>query len=255
MIDLATDMAAGAVCCFGRGPTKLTVTPDGKFGYITGMYPDINLGAEGFVSVFDAATNKLVGGLGVQASSGNAAVTPDSKQVYIPLSGPFPDAGKILAFNTVNNMVAATIIGPKRSRWRRILPAIAGSCPSAPSISRVSASCVEPHPINGSFRSLFYFPWGDASNGIHPDVEPVTLDIGGFTTTIPAGSYAKAADGSFVFFKLIKGVLYNSYIRPMGGSLYLIHLSEMGLNLPVANPVQVSKSSAMTVASLRSRPF
>jgi YVTN family beta-propeller protein len=95
-------------------------------------------------------------------------------------------------------------------------------------------------PNQGSFDYYSYFTLGGASNGIHPDVEPVTLDIGGFTATIPAGSYAKAADGSFVFVKRIKGVLYNSFIRPQGGSRYLIHLSETGLDLPaITNPVQV----------------
>ena len=87
--------------------------------------------------------------------------------------------------------------------------------------------------------------WQQAGNGIRPDIEPVTLQLNTFTTTIPAGSFIKAADGSYVLLKVINGVFYNCYIRPQGGSTYEVHMSGTSATIPpTTNPVVVRPRSA-----------
>jgi YVTN family beta-propeller protein len=238
-IDLATSQAA-AYATVGRNAYRLLVTPDGKFIYITGAYVTYYGEAQGFVSVLDARTNTLVGGTGVRAIPSDAAATPDSATVFVPLTGPFPDSGKVLAFRTATNTVSAAIAGVGDSQGGVAIipppPGLPFSAFTATGLGIVHGTT----PKMGAFNYYAYFTLGAASNGIHPDVEPVALELGAFSTTIPAGSFVKQADGSFGYLKWINGVLFNAYIRPQGSSRYLIHLSETGLNLPkITNPVQV----------------
>ena len=44
-------------------------------------------------------------------------------------------------------------------------------------------------PNTDAFELNSSFTLGSASNGINPPGEPVTLQVGAFTTTIPSGSF------------------------------------------------------------------
>ncbi len=241
-LDASTQIASGWT---GRGLRKITATPDGRFVYVTGDYVTYYNDPQGFVEVIDARTNKFVAGASVHATPGNPAVTPDGAKVYVPAlpngdptTPYYTDAGKILVFSTATNKVVATIPNSDASGVAIIPPP-----PGLPFSAFAAAGLGIVHgttPKMGAFNYYAYFTLGAASNAIHPDVEPVTLKLGAFSTTIPAGSFVKQADGSFGYLKWINGVLFNAYIRPQGSSRYLIHLSETGLNLPkITNPVQV----------------
>jgi hypothetical protein len=85
---------------------------------------------------------------------------------------------------------------------------------------------------------------------INPLTEPVTLQIGAFTTTIPAGSFKKHEgedehehdheDGFFSFHGVIDGVELGARITPTGTLRYTFDAGAKGANLTgTTNPVQV----------------
>ncbi len=77
--------------------------------------------------------------------------------------------------------------------------------------------------------------------GINPLTDPVTLQAGTFTTTIPPGSFIKHADGSFTFQGLILGVGLGALIKPTGTLRYAFQAKATGANLTgIVNPVPVT---------------
>jgi hypothetical protein len=82
---------------------------------------------------------------------------------------------------------------------------------------------------------------GTASDGIHPDAEPVKLQVGPFIATIPAGSFRRRENRSYTFAGVIDGVRLEAKIEPRGGFRYAFHAEAKGANLKgTANPVRVS---------------
>jgi hypothetical protein len=80
-----------------------------------------------------------------------------------------------------------------------------------------------------------------ASNGIHPDVEPVTLQVDTFTATIPPGSFKKDLFGSFTFAGVIQGVAVHAVIRPTGTLRYAFDAEARNATLTGnVNSVQVT---------------
>ncbi len=84
--------------------TKLiTITPDGRFAYVTNLYD--------FVSVIDTCTNSIVDTITVGDFPVGVAVTPDGKYVYVANSGlATAPSGTISVINTATNTVINTII-------------------------------------------------------------------------------------------------------------------------------------------------
>ena len=66
---------------------------------------------------------------------------------------------------------------------------------------------------------------------INPVTEPVTLQVGTFTTTIPPGSFKKQKDGSFIFQGKIHGVGLGALIKQTGTLRYLFEAKGLGANL------------------------
>jgi YVTN family beta-propeller protein len=230
VFDTASNAVVATIYA-GLAPAAIAVTPNGKFVYV------VNTWYNGTVTVIAAATNTVVGNpIPMGLVPQGLVVTPDGKFVYVANE----TSNTLSVIDTTSNMVTGNPIpvgnGPFGIAMIPPSPGLPFNSFKIEGLDVVHGAA----PSQGSFDYYSQFTLGAASNGIKPDVEPVTLEIGGFTTTIPAGSLTKAVDGSYVFLKWIKGILYNCDIRPQGGSLYLIHLSETGLNLPaITNPVQV----------------
>jgi hypothetical protein len=80
-----------------------------------------------------------------------------------------------------------------------------------------------------------------ASNGIHPDIEPVKLQVGPFIATIPAGSFKSRGNGFYTYEGDIDGVALKVKIEQTGTLRYAVQAGAKGAHLSgIANPVQVS---------------
>ncbi len=81
---------------------------------------------------------------------------------------------------------------------------------------------------------------GAGSSGIDPLTQPVTLQVGAFSITIPAGSFQLDSYGNYVFLGTINGVQLAAGIQPQGGNNFAYGVGGQNANnLPTANPVGV----------------
>jgi len=81
---------------------------------------------------------------------------------------------------------------------------------------------------------------GAGSDSINPLTEPVTLQVGTFSTTIPAGSFSQDSQGRFNFEGVISGVSLEVQIVPLGGNSFQFKAESEGANLAgTVNPVTI----------------
>jgi len=84
------------------------------------------------------------------------------------------------------------------------------------------------------------FTLGANSNGINPVTENVTLQIGPFSVTIPAGSFQLNPNGRFAFQGVINGVSMQVQIVPLGNKMFTFKAQGTGVDLTgLFNPVTV----------------
>jgi hypothetical protein len=94
--------------------------------------------------------------------------------------------------------------------------------------------------VAGKFAALGRFKLGAASNGINPATEPLALQVGPFSATIPAGSLKRRKDGSFLFAGTINGAILEIGIIPLGNNSFLIEAVGLKVDLiGLSNPVIV----------------
>jgi hypothetical protein len=62
------------------------------------------------------------------------------------------------------------------------------------------------------------FSLGEESDGIHPLTEDVRIQVGSFSTVIPAGSFQSRPNGAFVFEGVIDGVTLKANLTPPRGN-------------------------------------
>jgi hypothetical protein len=96
------------------------------------------------------------------------------------------------------------------------------------------------YPNQPGFSINSNFTLGNTSNGINPPAGPVTLQIGSFTITIPAGSFVKAGPGYFTFVGVINNVSLNVLIRLTSGNNYIFGVIAKNVSLTIQNPVSVT---------------
>jgi hypothetical protein len=80
------------------------------------------------------------------------------------------------------------------------------------------------------------FTLAAGSNGINPPTEPVTLQIGNFTITIPPGSFSIPSPGYFTFVGVINGVSLEVVIRLTGPNHFIFGVIARNVNLTTINP-------------------
>ncbi len=92
----------------------------------------------------------------------------------------------------------------------------------------------------GSFDLTSSFTLGTGTSGINPVTQPMTLQIGPYSVTVPAGYFTLNSKGAYVFQGVIKGVSLQLRIIPTGGKSYTLEAQGSGANLGgISNPVTV----------------
>jgi hypothetical protein len=80
-----------------------------------------------------------------------------------------------------------------------------------------------------------------ASHGVNASAEPVTIQVGTFTTTIPASSFKGNGLGPFYFQGAIDGVALGVLINPTGAKRYSFTATAQNANLSgTSNPATVT---------------
>lgn len=105
---------------------------------------------------------------------------------------------------------------------------------------------VELRPLTNhdTFEIKGSFTLGDASNGIHILTEVLRLQLsggtGGFSATIPAGSFRQDKKGRFKFETTIDGAILEIVIQPLGDNSYELKAEGDGFDLgDIQNPLTV----------------
>ncbi|MGI8770235.1 MAG: choice-of-anchor Q domain-containing protein [Acidobacteriaceae bacterium] len=100
---------------------------------------------------------------------------------------------------------------------------------------------------------------GSTSDGVQPATEAVTLQVGSYTVTIPAGSFHRLRNGSYLYSGTIHGVRLGAVLVPLGRNRYSFDAAATPVNLSTSpNPVTVmlmigNDSGTTTVNAYRSR--
>jgi hypothetical protein len=75
------------------------------------------------------------------------------------------------------------------------------------------------------------FTLGGGSDGMNPLAEVVGLQVGAFTTVIPAGAFSQDAAGQFTFAGVIGAAAVNVLIQPFGGGSFGFSATGTGADL------------------------
>ncbi len=90
------------------------------------------------------------------------------------------------------------------------------------------------------FETQGSFTLEAGSSGINPPTQNVTLQIGSFSITIPAGSFVQDSEGNFEFEGTISGVTLDAEIAPLGSNSFSFSIEGEGVDLTgLTNPVTV----------------
>ncbi|PNE10109.1 MAG: hypothetical protein CR217_16185 [Beijerinckiaceae bacterium] len=161
--------------------------------------------------MIDTATNNVAATVTVGNGPSGVAVTPDGKHVYV--TNAFGNTVSVIRAAT-NTVVAMVSVGN--------FPGGVGIVPPPPGVPFLAFSVTAP--------------------AINPVTQPVTLQVGTFSTTFPPGSFAKQLDGSFTFAGVIDGVSLKAQIRSAATLQYTFHAkATAGASLTgTKNPVYVT---------------
>jgi YVTN family beta-propeller protein len=190
VIDTASNTVVGPPIPVGNGPFGVAITPDGKHVYVAN-------GNTTNVSVIDTASNTVVGTpIPVGISPSGIAITPDGQHVYVANASNNND-GNVSVIDTATNTVATTVaVGG--------FPFGVGIMPPPQGVPFLAFSAqLQIHfgrrPNTDAFTLQSSFTLSSTAPAIDPVTQPVTLQVGTFTTTIPPGSFKKNRNGSFTF--------------------------------------------------------
>lgn len=109
----------------------------------------------------------------------------------------------------------------------------AGKCKTVPfyAFSAKVELTLGPMSSDDDFKVEGTFALGTHSNGINPLTENVSIQVGTFTATMPAGSFTQGGDGGFRFEGLIDGVALEVVVQPRGGGSFEFKAEGRGANL------------------------
>jgi len=161
-------------------PDAVAVAPDGKHAYVA------NRGSNN-VSVIATASNTVVATVTVGFEPVGVAVTPDGKHVYVA------NGRTVSVIATATNTVVATVTVETQPFGVGIVPPPPG-VPSLAFNAKLEID-LDKKQNEDRFELKSSFTLSRTAPGINPLTNPVTLQAGTFTTTIPPGSFKKHRDG------------------------------------------------------------
>jgi YVTN family beta-propeller protein len=213
----------------GATLTGVAVTPDGKYVYVSNQVSNS-------VAVIDTVSNTIVKTILVGTSPAGVAVTPDGKYLYVSNQA----SNSVSVINTASNTVVDTINSVAGASAISIIPPPQG-VPFLSFNARLDINLGR-KPTRDTFDlgSSFILS-GTANHEIHLDHEPVKLQVGPFSASIPAGSFRRHEDRSYTFEGVIEGVRLEAKVELTGSLRYTFHAEARGANLSgIKNPVQLS---------------
>ncbi len=214
---------------------QLAITPNGKYIYVPlGEFPAI--------FAIKTATNTIDATVPFAQSPIAVAITPDGRRAYVTAGNFNTEPNSVVVIETRTNSIIATIAVPSGTAIAIIPP------PQGIEFLAFKARLDinfghKPRGDGFDLESEFTLS-STVSNGIHPESEPVKLQVGPFIATIPAGSFREHGDysrRSYRFEGVIDGVRLEAQIKPTGTLRYAFQAEAKGANLSgTNNPVQVS---------------
>jgi YVTN family beta-propeller protein len=183
VIATATN-AVTATIPVGRLPLGVSVLSDGSKVYVVNA-------VDNTVSVIDTTTNAVTAIIPVGQGPYGLSATPDSSKVYVANY----EANSLSVIDTGTNTVTATIPAGTNTNCTAIpcRPTSLGVFIQPDQVSPYSSLLL----INGGKEPAFaftaFFAAGAGSTVIDPPAQAVTLHVGPYTATIPAGSFRQVA--------------------------------------------------------------
>jgi YVTN family beta-propeller protein len=228
VIDTATNTVEAATIPVGTFPQGVAITPDGEHAYVANFRSN-NL------SVIATASNTVVATIPVGTFPRGVAVTPDGKHAYVANYG----SDSVSVIDTATNTVMATVGVGNGASGVGIIPPPVGVPFLA--FSAKLAITFGGAPNEDSFNLHSPFTLSSTAPGLHPHRDPVTLQVGNFSITIPPRSFRQQPDGSFTFAGVISGVSLKAQIYHTGTLQYAFHAKTTGASLTgTKNPMYVT---------------
>ncbi len=244
----ALSPVTGSPFAAGSFPFSVAVDPTGKFAYVANAC-GVTCTVSGNVSAYtiDSTTGALSPVPGSPFAAGSfpisVAVDPSGKFAYVT-----NQCGNV--FCSVSGSVSAYTIDSTTGALSPVpgSPFAAGTFPLSVAIAGQSTVPFAAFTLKaeialglpGAFEVKGNFTLGAGSNGINPLTEDVKLQVGTFSTTIPAGSFQQDPRGRFKFEGVISGVSLEVQIASLGGNDFQFKAEAQGADLSgTVNPVTV----------------
>ncbi len=171
-------------------------------------------------------SNTVVATITVGTQPAGLAVTPDGKHVYVADAV----ANTVSVIDTATNTVEAATVPVGH------VPGGVGIIPPPPGVPFLAFNAVlnihfGTAPNTDAFQLGTGVTLSSTAPAPNPLTQPITLQIGTFAVTIPAGSFTKNNQGDFVFSGVINGVTLKVAIKHTGTLRYTFQAGAQNASL------------------------
>jgi hypothetical protein len=198
----------------------------GAFGVLPGdptfpgqpVYPAAEYTSTGAVTTYDLTTDFFVTGFPISCVGFPTSCAPG-----LPLA------------TTAGDLVIDFFAAATTSYFRAVTQ------PTTPFASLAGVVEINGHGPGQSFELAGHFTLGAGSNGIDPTAEDVTLKVGPYTATIPAGSFRAWRHGTWAFGGIVAGADIEVRIVPRAAGSYRLEVEGTGVSMAgVSDPVAIA---------------
>jgi len=224
----------GSPFAAGSNPRSVTAHPSANFAYVA------NGGGNISAYTIDRTTGALspVPGSPFAAGSNPPSVAVDPTGNFAYVANASSDNVSAYSIDRTTGSLSPVPGSPFAAGTLPFSVAIAGQS-TVPFAAFALEAEIALGPL-GAFEVKGNFTLGEGSNGINPLTEDVKLQVGTFSTTIPAGSFHQDHRGRFKFEGVINGVSLEVQIVPLGGNDFQFKAEAQGADMmDIVNPVSV----------------